>query len=78
MTEQKAKETIKDIVKRRIRGVYIDGELCPVNYTVSQNSFNIAVSGRIKAYRRNALVALLIQEAERLQRYSKLIGEETE
>lgn len=76
MTEAKAKETIKDIVKRRILGVCVDGEQCPIKYSVAQNAFRITVFGRIKSYRRNELVALLIQEAERLQRYQKLIGEE--
>ena len=77
MTEQKAKETIKDIVKRRIQGVCVDGEHCPINYTVSENAFRIAISGRIKTYRRRELVALLIQEAERIQRYQKLLTEES-
>ena len=75
--EQKTKQLIKDIVKCRIRGVYVDGEQCPIKYSVAQDSFTIAVSGRIKAYRRKALVALLIQEADRIQRYQKLLTEES-
>ena len=77
MNDSKADETIKDIVKRRIRGVYIDGELCPINYTVSQNAFTIAVSGRIKAYRRNALVALLLQEVDEIQRNKEKFTEDS-
>ena len=75
MTEQKANETIKEIVKRRIQGVCVDGEQCPIKYSVAQNAFTIAVFGRIRTVRRNELVALILQEAERLQRYQKLLEE---
>ena len=75
--ETKVKTIIKDIVNRRIQGVNLDGELCPIKYSVSANIFYVAFSGKIKAYRRNALVALLLDEASRMERYSKLLAEGT-
>ena len=74
--ETKVQTIIKDIIKRRIQGVNLDGTFSPIKYHVAQNTFYVAMSGKIKAYRRNALVALLLEEAKRLERYSRLLSEE--
>ena len=73
MTETKAQNLISDIVRGRVGGLWLNGEYCPIRYHVSRNRFYITFGGDTREYTRNALRELLTVEAERLERYSRLI-----
>lgn len=64
MTKTVAQGLIKDIVRRRIKGVWLDGEYYRITYHVARNRFYIRSCGSVSEYTRSAMVDLFTRQKE--------------